>query len=319
MLPAELRRCLEEAQPAPSSCTETPSAVPLSVPAVQTADLMSCGSPAASASAATVDADHAGVGASGAALSGATATQQRLADARWLEAALAPPANGADAGGGQNDAHSSAAQALRCVPLAAASSMGEQVSTSPPPATGHSAVGHALLAAFRAHTARWAAPGIAGQMLLPACIVPQPAASRLLCECLAHQRIEGPLATAAGAPAAAAAAPSSTAALHTRVLADARVLLLGTGADELMGGYSRHRSAQLRGGDAGLRAELAKDVARLWVRNLGRDDRVISDSGREARFPYLDESVMALLRGLPLSCIVDLTLPRGQGTCLLVT
>ena len=36
----------------------------------------------------------------------------------------------------------------------------------------------------------------------------------------------------------------------------------------------------------GLAAELALDVARLWARNLGRDDRLLADTGREARHPF---------------------------------
>eukprot|EP00965_Chrysotila_dentata_P027621 918099-Pleurochrysis_carterae.AAC.1 len=63
----------------------------------------------------------------------------------------------------------------------------------------------------------------------------------------------------------------------------ARVLLLGMGADEQLGGYGRHRTVFRREGWAGLRAELAAERARLWRRNLGRDDRVVADHGREAR------------------------------------
>ncbi|KAI9738945.1 MAG: hypothetical protein M1818_005259 [Claussenomyces sp. TS43310] len=70
----------------------------------------------------------------------------------------------------------------------------------------------------------------------------------------------------------------------------ARVLLTGLGADELFGGYTRHATAFSRRGFPGLLNELQLDVDRLGKRNLGRDDRVLSNWGREARFPYLDES-----------------------------
>lgn len=72
----------------------------------------------------------------------------------------------------------------------------------------------------------------------------------------------------------------------------ARVLLSGLGADELFGGYTRHATALNRHGCQGLLDELELDVNRLGKRNLGRDDRVISHWGREARFPYLDESLV---------------------------
>ena len=72
----------------------------------------------------------------------------------------------------------------------------------------------------------------------------------------------------------------------------ARVLLSGLGADELFGGYTRHATALNRRGCEGLLDELELDVNRLGKRNLGRDDRVISHWGREARFPFLDESLV---------------------------
>lgn len=74
--------------------------------------------------------------------------------------------------------------------------------------------------------------------------------------------------------------------------APARVLLSGLGADELFGGYTRHATAFHRNGFTALLNELELDVNRLGKRNLGRDDRVISHWGREARFPYLDESLV---------------------------
>lgn len=78
------------------------------------------------------------------------------------------------------------------------------------------------------------------------------------------------------------------------------VLLVGMGADEQGGGYSRHRAAHAAAGWAGLHAALAADVARIASRNLGRDDRCVADHGREARFPFLDESVVAWLSALPV-------------------
>ncbi|KAF1356857.1 asparagine synthetase domain-containing protein 1 [Delphinella strobiligena] len=73
---------------------------------------------------------------------------------------------------------------------------------------------------------------------------------------------------------------------------EARVLLSGLGADELFGGYQRHATAFSRHGPAGLLDELNLDVGRLGKRNLGRDDRVLSNWARETRFPFLDEDLV---------------------------
>lgn len=84
------------------------------------------------------------------------------------------------------------------------------------------------------------------------------------------------------------------------------------GADEQMGGYSRHRRAYDTSGWEGLAAELQWDVLRISGRNLARDDRVISDAGylirrlilhvcrREVRFPFLCQSVVEFLSSLPV-------------------
>ncbi|KAI6246326.1 hypothetical protein HI914_05710 [Erysiphe necator] len=72
----------------------------------------------------------------------------------------------------------------------------------------------------------------------------------------------------------------------------ARVLLSGFGADELFGGYTRHTTIFSRTGFSGLLNELKLDYDRLGKRNLGRDDRIISNWGKEARFPFLDERLV---------------------------
>lgn len=93
----------------------------------------------------------------------------------------------------------------------------------------------------------------------------------------------------------------------------ARVLLVGAGADEQFAGYGRHRVAYKRGGWTSLQEELDKDLKRLWKRNLGRDDRVLADHGKEARFPFLDADVMLWVSSHYLSDICDMNLPPGEG------
>ena len=82
----------------------------------------------------------------------------------------------------------------------------------------------------------------------------------------------------------------------------ARVLLSGLGADELFGGYTRHATAFERRGFSGLLSELEIDYLRLGKRNLGRDDRVIANWSREARYPYLDESLVKWALSVPVWC-----------------
>ncbi len=61
-------------------------------------------------------------------------------------------------------------------------------------------------------------------------------------------------------------------------------------------------------GAPGLSNELERDVSRLWRRNLGRDDRLIADSGRELRTPFLVTAIHNLLHSLHLTqlllCVV---------------
>eukprot|EP00913_Durusdinium_trenchii_P027690 g25966.t1 len=87
------------------------------------------------------------------------------------------------------------------------------------------------------------------------------------------------------------------------IRASCRVLLVGTGADELLGGYSRHRTARAKRGADGTRSEMLKDLQRLWTRNLGRDDRIIADHGREARHPFLDDHLLEFVGRLPIELV----------------
>lgn len=101
-------------------------------------------------------------------------------------------------------------------------------------------------------------------------------------------------------------------------MSSAKVILTGIGADEQLAGYSRHRVRFKMSGHEGLIQELAMELGRISSRNLGRDDRVIGDHGKEARFPYLDEDVVSYLNSLPVWEKADLSLPRGVGEKLLL-
>lgn len=90
----------------------------------------------------------------------------------------------------------------------------------------------------------------------------------------------------------------------------ARVLLSGLGADELFAGYTRHATAFSRHGFQGLLDELNLDIGRLGKRNLGRDDRAITNWGKEARFPFLDESFVAWALAAPVSDKCDFGAPE---------
>ncbi|NWX42184.1 ASND1 protein, partial [Steatornis caripensis] len=98
----------------------------------------------------------------------------------------------------------------------------------------------------------------------------------------------------------------------------AKAVLTGIGADEQLAGYSRHRVSIKKYGLEGLNKELEMELDRISSRNLGRDDRIISDHGKEARFPFLDEDVVSFLSSLPISEKADLTLPRGLGEKLIL-
>ncbi|XP_056635530.1 asparagine synthetase domain-containing protein CG17486 isoform X1 [Diorhabda sublineata] len=77
-----------------------------------------------------------------------------------------------------------------------------------------------------------------------------------------------------------------------------RVLFVGMGADELFGGYTKHRAAFKRESWLGLHNTLVEDWDNLPYRNLARDDRVVSDHGKQLRTPYLDENLVNFVHNL---------------------
>ena len=84
------------------------------------------------------------------------------------------------------------------------------------------------------------------------------------------------------------------------VASDSKIVFTGSGADELFAGYSRHKAVFQTRSWHGLATELQKEIACIGYRNLGRDDRIISDFGKEARWPYLDEDVVEFSCKIPL-------------------
>ncbi|GAA5952035.1 hypothetical protein JCM3765_005177 [Sporobolomyces pararoseus] len=116
-----------------------------------------------------------------------------------------------------------------------------------------------------------------------------------------------------------------------------RVLLSGLGADELLGGYSRHRKAynqylppnsdsppplpdSVEGHSRwiSLIEELSMDLARISTRNLGRDDRIISSNSKEVRYPFLSTKVVSFLSDLPVWEKCDMRFEEGLGEKLLL-
>ena len=72
-----------------------------------------------------------------------------------------------------------------------------------------------------------------------------------------------------------------------------RVVFAGQGADELFGGYARHRTVQ------DLAGACRRDVLDLWRRDTLRDDLVASGCGIALRTPFLDKGVVRFAIALP--------------------
>ncbi|CAG9538134.1 unnamed protein product [Cercopithifilaria johnstoni] len=94
---------------------------------------------------------------------------------------------------------------------------------------------------------------------------------------------------------------------------EARTVVVGSGADELFGGYMRHRTTYLKRGRNAVVEELREELKRIGERNLGRDDRVVTSLGKDLKSPFLDDLFVEWVTSLPLEYKTDFTQPRGIG------
>ncbi|CAA9989374.1 asparagine synthase, putative [Plasmodium knowlesi strain H] len=81
------------------------------------------------------------------------------------------------------------------------------------------------------------------------------------------------------------------------------LLIIGSGADELFGGYYRQNNRHLTKGESKQtinfkKNEMIKDLRRIWTRNLYRDDRILtftSFTNKVLCYPYLDMHLVNFL------------------------
>ena len=86
----------------------------------------------------------------------------------------------------------------------------------------------------------------------------------------------------------------------------ARIVFTGSGADELFAGYKRHLTYANHEDSSYLSYSLQEEIDRIGYRNLGRDERCISDNGKEARLPYMDERLVDFVCKLPINYKINL-------------
>uniref|UniRef100_A0A8R1I5E6 Asparagine synthetase domain-containing protein n=1 Tax=Caenorhabditis japonica TaxID=281687 RepID=A0A8R1I5E6_CAEJA len=103
------------------------------------------------------------------------------------------------------------------------------------------------------------------------------------------------------------------------VKSTATTCLLGSGADELLAGYARHRTRfEKERIVENVAEECENELRRLGSRNGGRDARVAAQLGKTILSPLLEDSVVSWLNSLPVTDKWDLSLPRGIGEKLLL-
>ena len=92
-----------------------------------------------------------------------------------------------------------------------------------------------------------------------------------------------------------------------------KAVLTGVGAEEQLAGYSHHHVHFQTHRLERLNKETEMELGQISSRNLGRDDQVIGDHGKEARFPFLNENIVSFLNFLPVWEKANLTLSRVIG------
>lgn len=89
-------------------------------------------------------------------------------------------------------------------------------------------------------------------------------------------------------------------------ISDSTSILIGSGADELFGGYYRYISSETANKPNLFMNEIQKfayclytnnvlsyrDIMRLWKRNLGRDDRIFANRRKNAMYPFLSDCML---------------------------
>ncbi|ETB62918.1 hypothetical protein YYC_00543 [Plasmodium yoelii 17X] len=89
-----------------------------------------------------------------------------------------------------------------------------------------------------------------------------------------------------------------------------RMIIIGSGADELYGGYYRQNNKIQENGNLKKNnyklKEMIKDIKRLWIRNLYRDDRIITYANKCEQYvfyPYLDINLINFLFSIPFQIV----------------
>lgn len=94
---------------------------------------------------------------------------------------------------------------------------------------------------------------------------------------------------------------------------EARIVVVGSGADEIFGGYMRHRTTYLREGREAVLNELYEELQRIGERNLGRDDRVASSLGKSLRLDLFTIKMFCLAYFLTALLPFLVLFPSMQG------